>query len=121
MFEEYTRSMIESGQLRVSSSPYGAMALIVRKKDGTARVVVDYRALNDQTVKNKYPFPLMDELFDRVVNAKYFSKLDLRTGFHQIRVHDDPWRRRRSARATAALSIACCRWGCATAPARSCS
>ena len=89
VFEEYTRSMIESGQLRISDSPYGAMALIVRKKDGTARVVVDYRALNDITVKNKYPLPLMDELFDRVVNAKVFSKLDLRTGFHQIRVHDD--------------------------------
>ena len=89
VFEEYTRSMIESGQLRVSASPYGAMALIVRKKDGTARVVVDYRALNELTVKNKYPLPLMDELFDRVVKAKVFSKLDLRTGFHQIRVHDD--------------------------------
>jgi hypothetical protein len=89
VFEEYTRSMIEAGQLRVSKSPYGAMALIVRKKDGSSRVVVDYRALNEMTVKNKYPLPLMDELFDRVVNAKYFSKLDLRTGFHQIRVHDD--------------------------------
>ena len=62
------------------------MALIVRKKDGTARVVVDYRSLNEMTVKNKYPLPLMDELFDRVFGAKYFSKLDLRTGFHQIRV-----------------------------------
>ena len=89
VFEEYTRSMIEAGQLRVSNSPYGAMALIVRKKDGTARVVVDYRALNEQTIKNKYPLPLMDELFDRVVNAKVFSKLDLRNGFHQIRVHED--------------------------------
>ena len=81
--------MIESGQIRPSTSPYGAMALIVRKKDGTARVVVDYRALNDQTIKNKYPLPLMDELFDRVVNAKIFSKLDLRTGFHQIRIHEE--------------------------------
>ena len=89
VFEEYTRSMIASGQLRVSSSPFGAMALIVRKKDGTARVVVDYRALNELTIKNKYPLPLMDELFDRVHGAKYFSKLDLRTGFHQIRIHDD--------------------------------
>jgi hypothetical protein len=89
VFEEYTRTMIESGQLRVSNSPYGAMALIVRKKDGTARVVVDYRALNDITIKNKYPLPLMDELFDRVHGAQFYSKLDLRTGFHQIRIHDD--------------------------------
>ena len=65
------------------------MARIVRKKDGTARVVIDFRGLNDITVKNKYPLPLMDELFDRVVNAKVFSKLDLRTGFHQIRVHEE--------------------------------
>jgi hypothetical protein len=88
VFEEYTRTLIEAGQLRVSNSPYGAMALIVRKKDGTPRVVIDYRALNELTVKNKYPLPLMDELFDRVIGAKYFSKLDLRTGFHQIRIAD---------------------------------
>ena len=77
VFEEYTRSLIEAGQLRISNSPYGAMALIVRKKDGTARVVVDYRALNEMTVKNKYPLPLMDEMFDRVHGAKYFTKIDL--------------------------------------------
>ena len=86
VFEQYTRELIEAGQLRVSQSPYGAMALIVRKKDGTPRVVVDYRALNELTVKNKYPLPLMDELFDRVHGAKFFTKIDLRTGFHQIRV-----------------------------------
>jgi transposase InsO family protein len=89
VFEEYTRTMIESGQIRPSTSPYGAMALIVRKKDGTARVVIDYRGLNEITVKNKYPLPLMDELFDRVHGAKYYSKLDLRTGFHQIAIHED--------------------------------
>jgi hypothetical protein len=86
VFEEYTRTLVEAGQIRPSSSQYGAMALIVRKKDGTPRVVVDYRALNELTVKNKYPLPLMDELFDRVHGAKFFSKLDLRTGFHQIRI-----------------------------------
>ena len=89
VFEEYTRTMIEAGQLRVSNSPYGAMALIVRKKDGTARVVIDYRGLNEITKKNKYPLPLMDEMFDRVTGAKYFTKIDLRSGFHQIRIHDD--------------------------------
>ena len=88
VIEEYTRGLIAQGHGRVSSSPYGASALIVRKKDGTARVVVDYRALNEMTIKNKYPLPLMDELFDRVWGAKYFSKIDLRTGFHQIRVAD---------------------------------
>ena len=88
VFEEYTRTMIEAGQLRVSTSPFGAMALIVRKKDGTARVVIDYRGLNEITIKNKYPLPLMDEMFDRVHGAKFFTKIDLRSGFHQIRIDD---------------------------------
>ena len=88
VFEEYTRTLLESGQIRVSSSPYGAMALIVRKKDGTARVVIDYRGLNEVTIKNKYPLPLMDEMFDRVHGAMYFTKIDLRTGFHQIKIAD---------------------------------
>ena len=86
VLEEYTRSLVASGHGRDSQSPYGAAALIVRKKDGTARVVVDYRALNEMTVKNKYPLPLMDELFDRVSGAKFFTKIDLRSGFHQIRI-----------------------------------
>ena len=86
VIEEYTRKGLESGQIRVSNSPFGAAVLIVRKKDGTPRVVIDYRALNELTVKNKYPLPLMDEMFDRVHGAKYFSTIDLRTGFHQIRV-----------------------------------
>jgi hypothetical protein len=86
VFDEYIRKGIEAGHIRVSNSPYGAMALIVRKKDGTPRVVVDYRALNELTVKNKYPLPLMDEMFDRVHGAKFFTKIDLRTGFHQIRL-----------------------------------
>ena len=88
VFEAYVRAGVESGQLRASNSPYGAMALIVKKKDGEPRVVIDYRGLNDITIKNKYPLPLMDELFDRVHGARYFSLLDLRTGFHQIRIAD---------------------------------
>jgi len=82
--QEYIQAGLASGQLAASTSPYGSMALIVRKKDGSPRVVIDYRALNDITVKNKYPLPLMDELFDKTHGAKYFSKIDLRSGFHQI-------------------------------------
>jgi transposase InsO family protein len=89
VFEEYTRSLVAGGQLRVSNSPYGAMALIVRKAGKPDRVVVDYRGLNELTVKNKYPLPLMDELFDRVHGAKYFTKIDLRSGFHQIRIAEE--------------------------------
>ena len=86
--EEHVRAGVKSGQLRVSNSPFGAMVLVVKKSDGEPRVVVDYRGLNDITIKNKYPLPLMDELFDRVHGACYFSKLDLRSGFHQIRLAD---------------------------------
>ena len=88
VFDEYIREGLANGTIRVSKSPYGAMALVVRKNDKT-RVVVDYRALNELTIKNKYPLPLMDELFDRVHGAKWFSKLDLRTGFHQIRMAEE--------------------------------
>ena len=89
VMDEYVKAGVASGQLTVSQSPYGSMALIVRKKDGTNRVVVDFRAVNDLTIKNKYPLPLMDELFDRVYGAQFFTKLDLRSGFHQIRIHPD--------------------------------
>jgi hypothetical protein len=88
VFKEYVRAGVESGQIRVSNSPYGAMALIVKKKDGEPRVVIDYRGLNEITVKNKYPLPLMDELFDRVHGARFYTKIDLRSGFHQIRIAD---------------------------------
>ena len=86
---DYVQAGVASGQIRVSQSPYGSMALVVWKKDGTPRVVIDYRGVNDVTVKNKYPLPLMDELFDRVHGANVFSKIDLRTGFHQIKIHPD--------------------------------
>ena len=86
---DYVQAGVESGQILASHSPYGSMALVVWKKDGTPRVVIDYRALNDVTIKNKYPLPLMDELFDRVHGALWFSKIDLRTGFHQIKIHPD--------------------------------
>lgn len=89
VLDEYIREGIASGQLQASTSPYGSMALVVKKKDGTPRVVIDYRALNEITVKNKYPLPLMDELFDRVHGAKFFSIIDLRSGFHQISIRPE--------------------------------
>ena len=84
VIDEFIQKGLASGQLQPSHSPYGSMLVIVKKKDGTPRVCVDYRALNEQTVKNKYPLPLMDELFDRVQGARYFSSIDLRDGFFQI-------------------------------------
>jgi len=89
VMQQYIDDGLRSGQLLPSTSPYGSLALVVLKKDGTPRVVIDYRAINEITVKNKYPLPLMDELFDRVVNAKWFTKIDLRSGFHQIAIRPE--------------------------------
>ena len=79
----------EAGFIQPSKSPYGAPILFVKKKSGEMRMCVDYRALNNITVKNKYPLPRVDELFDRLQGAKFFSKLDLRSGYHQIRIDKD--------------------------------
>jgi len=87
--ERQVKAGIEKGHIRPSTSPFGAMVLFVKKKDGTLRMCVDYRALNNQTVKNRYALPLADDLFDRVLGAKFFSKLDLNAGFNQIRVAPD--------------------------------
>ena len=78
--------LTKSGFIQPSKSPFGAPILFVKKKDGTMRMCVDYRALNEITVKNKYALPRVDELFDRLQGAKYFSKIDLRSGYHQIRI-----------------------------------
>jgi hypothetical protein len=78
--------LTKSGFIQPSKSPFGAPILFVKKKDGTTRMCVDYRALNDITIKNSYPLPRVDELFDRLQGAKYFSKIDLRSGYHQIRI-----------------------------------
>jgi hypothetical protein len=78
----------QSGFVRPSSSPWGAPVLFVKKKDGSMRMCVDYRALNDVTIKNKYPLPRIDDLFDQLKGAKYFSKIDLRSGYHQLKIKE---------------------------------
>lgn len=72
--------------IQPSTSPFGAPILFVKKKDGSRRMVIDYRGLNNITVKNKYPLPRIDELMDQLGGAKVFSKLDLTSGYHQIRI-----------------------------------
>ena len=74
------------GLIRPSSSPWGCGVLFVKKKDGMDRLCVDYRPLNKKTIKNKYSLPNINELFEQLKGAKLFSKLDLRMGYHQIRI-----------------------------------
>jgi hypothetical protein len=76
----------EAGYIRPSSSPWGAPVLFVQKKDGSQRMCVDYRSLNDVTIKNKYMLPCIDDLFDQMRGARVFSKIDLRSGYHQMKI-----------------------------------
>jgi hypothetical protein len=79
----------QKGYVRPSSSPWGAPVLFVKKKDGSMRLCVDYRALNEVTIKNKYPLPKIDDLFDQLKGAKYFSKIDLRSGYYQLKIQSE--------------------------------
>src|ERR1051325_4282460 len=81
--------LLEKKFVRPSVSPWGAPVLLVKKKDGCMRLCVDYRQLNKVTIKNRYPFPIIDDLMDRLVGACMFSKIDLRSGYHQIRVKEE--------------------------------
>ena len=80
------KELLDAGFIQLSKAPYGAPVLFQRKHDGSLRLCIDYRALNKVTVKNRYPIPLIADLFDQLGQAKYFSKLDLRSGYHQVRI-----------------------------------
>jgi hypothetical protein len=80
--------MLSKGLIRPSASPWGSPVLFVDKRDGTIRLCVDYRKLNEVTIKTKYPLPKIEDLFDQLNGAKVFSKIDLRTGYHHLKVRE---------------------------------
>jgi hypothetical protein len=81
--------LAEKGFIRPSSSPWGAPVLFVKKKDGSFRMCIDYRELNKLTVKNRYPLPRIDDLFDQLQGSSVYSKINLRSGYHQLRVREE--------------------------------
>ncbi|GJX43105.1 putative nucleotidyltransferase, ribonuclease H, partial [Tanacetum coccineum] len=83
------QELSDKGFIRPSSSPWGAPVLFVKKKDGSFRMCIDYRELNKLTVKNRYPLPRIDDLFDQLQGSSVYSKIDLRSGYHQLRVREE--------------------------------
>ncbi|GJY24196.1 putative reverse transcriptase domain-containing protein [Tanacetum coccineum] len=86
---EQLKELFDKNFIRPSSSPWGAPVLFVKKKDGSFRMCIDYRELNKLTVKNRYPLPRIDDLFDQLQGSSVYTKIDLRSGYHQLRVREE--------------------------------
>ncbi|GKC28718.1 putative reverse transcriptase domain-containing protein, partial [Tanacetum coccineum] len=83
------QELLEKGFIRPSSSPWGAPVLFVKKKDGSFRMCIDYRELNKLTIKNRYPLPRIDDLFDQLQGSSVYYKIDLRSGYHQFHIKEE--------------------------------
>jgi hypothetical protein len=87
--KEQLQELLDRGFIRPSVSPWGAPVLFVKKKDGSMRLCIDYRELNKVTIKNRYPLPRIDDLFDQLHGSQVFSKIDLRSGYHQLKIKEE--------------------------------
>ena len=87
--EKQVTHLLQNHMIQRSSSPYASPVLLVKKKNGEWRLCVDFRRLNAYTIKNKFPLPIVEELFEELYGAKWFTTLDLRSGFHQILVAEE--------------------------------
>jgi hypothetical protein len=87
--KEQLQELLDKGFIRPSVSTWGVPVLFVKKKDGSMELCIDYREINRVTVRNKYPLPRIDDLFDQLQEAQIFSKIDLRSGYHQLKIKPD--------------------------------
>ena len=91
--DKFLEENLKSGRIRPSNSPMASPFFFVKKKDGALRPVQDYRKLNEMTIKNRYPLPLIQELIDKLKLSKVFSKMDIRWGYNNIRIKEgDEWK-----------------------------
>ena len=87
--ERQVKEMLTAGLVVPSTSPFASPVLLIQKKDGSWRFCVDYRRLNELTIQNRFPMPVMEEILEELAGSYYFTKLDMRSGYHQVRMHPE--------------------------------